>query len=202
MWDVDIELLSNGTTRRYTLRRDDKALSYRDVVALWRSDAKFCKFFNTLLAECPYTAFRWETPVVSVATMGRDFEFVAVDSPELARRVDTNTFAEKCQTFGTDSVATFPNLGGDAVLVVPCEISAPDAYGHLASFVRDAPSEQRQAFWGAVGEAMQVQWKLRPVWLSTAGMGVAWVHVRLDSRPKYYAHASYRNEGSPGTRYS
>jgi hypothetical protein len=32
----------------------------------------------------------------------------------------------------------------------------------------------------------------KPVWLSTAGGGVAWLHVRLDDRPKYYAHAPYR----------
>lgn len=33
---------------------------------------------------------------------------------------------------------------------------------------------------------------VRPVWLSTAGMGVSWLHVRLDARPKYYGFAAYR----------
>ena len=31
-----------------------------------------------------------------------------------------------------------------------------------------------------------------PVWLSTAGAGVSWLHVRLGDRPKYYGHAPYR----------
>lgn len=31
----------------------------------------------------------------------------------------------------------------------------------------------------------------RPVWLSTAGAGVAWLHVRLDDRPKYYSYRPY-----------
>jgi hypothetical protein len=30
------------------------------------------------------------------------------------------------------------------------------------------------------------------VWLSTAGAGVPWLHVRLDDAPKYYGHAAYR----------
>ena len=30
-----------------------------------------------------------------------------------------------------------------------------------------------------------------PTWLSTAGMGVSWLHVRLDSQPKYYGFAAY-----------
>ncbi len=31
-----------------------------------------------------------------------------------------------------------------------------------------------------------------PLWLSTAGGGVAWLHVRLDSRPKYYGYSPYK----------
>ncbi len=31
----------------------------------------------------------------------------------------------------------------------------------------------------------------RPTWLSTAGHGVAWLHVRLDTRPKYYRYTPY-----------
>jgi hypothetical protein len=32
---------------------------------------------------------------------------------------------------------------------------------------------------------------MQPIWLSTAGMGVAWLHIRLDERPKYYSHKPY-----------
>ena len=31
-----------------------------------------------------------------------------------------------------------------------------------------------------------------PVWLSTNGDGVSWLHVRTDERPKYYTHGPYR----------
>jgi hypothetical protein len=33
----------------------------------------------------------------------------------------------------------------------------------------------------------------KPVWLSTAGAGVSWLHVRLDDQPKYYGFALYRS---------
>lgn len=33
----------------------------------------------------------------------------------------------------------------------------------------------------------------KPVWLSTAGAGVPWLHVRLDDHPKYYGYALYRS---------
>ena len=30
------------------------------------------------------------------------------------------------------------------------------------------------------------------LWLSTAGLGVYWLHLRLDTRPKYYSFQPYR----------
>jgi hypothetical protein len=89
---------------------------------------------------------------------------------------------------------TFPNLGGDAVLVAPCPGGSPQAYPHLAAFVRAAPMYQQHALWRRVGEAVDA-WigaTSDPVWVSTAGQGVFWLHVRLDSRPKYYNYELYR----------
>ena len=34
----------------------------------------------------------------------------------------------------------------------------------------------------------------RPMWLSTCGTGVAWVHMRLDQRPKYYTYTPFARE--------
>jgi len=31
-----------------------------------------------------------------------------------------------------------------------------------------------------------------PLWASTSGAGVAWLHIRFDTRPKYYIHLPYR----------
>ena len=54
-------------------------------------------------------------------------------------------------------VVTFPNLGNDAVLVVPCPSAgvADAAYVHLAAFVRHAPAAQVHELWRAVGAAME-----------------------------------------------
>jgi hypothetical protein len=45
--------------------------------------------------------------------------------------------------------------------------------------------------WRNVGETMQQRITDRPVWLNTAGGGVSWLHVRLDSWPKYYRFRPY-----------
>ena len=87
----------------------------------------------------------------------------------------------------------FRNLGGDADLVVPCDMGAGADYAHLAVFLRTASPAQMRAIWRAVADTAKA-WLARGdrLWISTAGLGVTWVHVRIDSRPKYYTHAPYR----------
>jgi hypothetical protein len=166
---------------------------YSDVIAAWRNDAEFRAWFNQLLAESPFSAFRWETPPLISTNTNRPFEFVLHDSPGLAEKPDVAAFSDHFYRAAADQIVVqFSNLGRDAILVVPCPLGPYSAYGHLAAFVRDAPPAQQQLLWQTVGEVLQARLNQKPVWLSTAGAGVSWLHVRLDDRPKYYGHAPYR----------
>lgn len=190
MWQTRINLLNDGRVQRFAISHNGRQLTFADILTLWRDDASFRVYFSTLLADSPFAAYRWETPCVTTATLSRDFEFVLLRSDSLARAVDERAFAEH---FDADSeVVTFPNLGRDAVMVVPCPVGAHTIYGHLASFVRNGPESQLHRFWTAIASAMYRRISERPVWLSTAGMGVSWLHVRLDDRPKYYGYAPFR----------
>ncbi len=142
-----------------------------------------------LLRASPHRAFAWEMPVVSAATADRPAELAILDSPALARVApDPEPFSAQLRG---QRIATFPNLGGDAVLVAPSPQVAPDA-AHLAAFVRAAASDVIDDLWVAVGRAARERARRpAPFWLSTAGLGVHWLHVRLDDRPKYYRHRAY-----------
>lgn len=191
MWTTRSEELVGVGGLRYAVDLDARPATTVDVLRGWQQDAGFRALFNALLAGAPFTAFRWETPAVTTATLERPFEFVVLDWPELARRSDPEAFAEHFVR-AEASVVVFPNLGGDAILVAPCPAGDELAYGHVAAFVRLAPKQQQGALWQSVGAAMARRVSSKPVWLSTAGDGVAWLHVRLDDRPKYYAFGPYR----------
>jgi hypothetical protein len=75
---------------------------------------------------------------------------------------------------------------------VPCAVSGAPGYAHLAAFVREAPENLQQAFWARIGAALASCLGNSPVWLSTSGLGVYWLHARFDRYPKYYTHAPYR----------
>ncbi len=155
----------------------------------------FRSMFLALLASVPFSAFRWETPPLTAASADRPFEFVVLDSPGLASTPNPHAFAEHFRRAAdTNGVVAFSNLSRDALLVVPCPDpnSLPSAYGHLGAFVRHAPQSQQHALWQRVAETMHQRLGTAPVWLSTAGAGVSWLHVRLDDRPKYYGYEPYR----------
>ena len=192
MLDYAIESVMGGRGRRVALLSNGAPVPYLDVVRLWQDDPPFRARFISVLKDAPFAGYRWETPPVSAATVGRAFEFVLLDTPGLARTPDPHAFAAQFAAPGAGrDVVTFSNLGKDAVLVVPRPAGPPEAYVHLASFVRGAPEAQVHELWRATGAAVEARLGAAPLWLSTAGMGVAWLHVRLDSRPKYYGYEPY-----------
>lgn len=191
MWHADLTEIDNGRCLLVTLHRDGQQATFREVLDAWQQDESFRQTFIQMLAAVPFTGFRWECPPLNTATVNREFECVLLRSDGLERRPDAASFGEFFATAPEASIVGFPSLGRDAFLIAPCPRSEASAYPHLASFVRNAPSAQVHELWQRVGQEVSARLSERPVWLSTAGMGVAWLHVRLDSRPKYYGHRPY-----------
>lgn len=192
MWTAQVETLNQQTTK-VRLQNDSRELSFREVIELWRVNAEFRTYITSVISESSFEAFFWETPPVTEQTQLQPFEFVLVEGTSLSRlRADPAPFMSKFSSRASQQVLTFPNLGGDAVLIVPAPLGDRDYYTHFAQFLRNAPRSQVDAFWQSTGEAMQERISKAPVWLSTAGMGVSWLHLRLDSRPKYYRYSPYQ----------
>ncbi|WAS90434.1 DUF6940 family protein [Nannocystis punicea] len=176
-------------------------MSWAAFAAGLRVDPALRSALTETLAASPFPAFFWETPAVSATSTASAFEMVVVSAPHLSRAEPSSAaFAEHLENDEGAQVCTFANLGGDAVLVVPRAAAEDAAYGHLAAFVRAGPARKIDALWQAVGAALEAAWgrSSAPVWLSTSGSAVPWLHVRLDARPKYYSHAPYRSRPVPG----
>lgn len=193
---LDLHVVSeelDETTTRYVFELGGSRLSYGDALRGILDEVAFREEIIDVLSRSPFEAFFWELPPVSADSLESAFEFVLCDAPGLARvNAEPEAFAEHFAGSENDGVVVFENLGGDATLVVPCPRTESNHYTHLAAFVRAADRSQVDALFQRVAvEALERIGK-RPLWLSTAGMGISWLHVRLDSRPKYYCHAPYR----------
>ncbi|WP_413039062.1 DUF6940 family protein [Roseofilum sp. Belize BBD 4] len=170
----------------------------QEVFQLWQDNRNFRLFYNRILADCCFSAFRWETPPCTSQTLDRIFEYVLINQPSLCRSPDPDAFKTYFDSVSVgETVVSFPNLSRDARLIVPCPIVSDSSYVHFASFVREAPESQQQELWATIGREMVAQLTrspVSPIWLNTAGMGVPWLHIRLDSRPKYYSYTPYKRD--------
>ncbi|KAJ1450400.1 hypothetical protein M885DRAFT_532454 [Pelagophyceae sp. CCMP2097] len=185
--------LDDSTYRMAFRDAQNAPLTWEQILRAWRDEA-FAGFFSKCLADTPFDSFFWECPGLNVHALAREFEFVTVRAHGFAPASPAD-FAGHLQQC-TAPVVAFPNLGRDAMLVAPCPVGDRAAYGHLAAFVRRAPVPQQVALWQQVAATLTAivdQQRARPVWLSTEGSGVPWLHIRMDARPKYYHHTPYQS---------
>ncbi|HEY3636670.1 MAG TPA: hypothetical protein VGK90_00865 [Rhizomicrobium sp.] len=195
MWSAERTTIRDGWVEKLVLLRNGDVATFADVIAAWAEDAEFRGYFLRELAALPYPAFFWEMPPITRNTITRNYECVAICSDSLARmHPDEDSFAEKFRP--GDSIVTFRNLGGDALLVAPCPIADPISYVQIASFLRRAPESQQHDLFIALARTMrqELDRTAARIWVSTSGLGVAWLHIRLDSFPKYYQYRPYAEE--------
>ena len=199
MWTTKISG-KNDYAIRYKIVQEENYLTFREVFKLWQDSEDFVSFYTTLLKDIDYPAFFWEHPGLTPQFLDKPYEFVLQNSRHLDdRMVNENAFSKYIHE---DSlVVDFFNLGKDARMVVPTKKGDSTIYKHLAVFVRNANKEQVEAFFKLIGKVALEQINKEPmIWLNTAGQGVIWLHVRMDTRPKYYKTKTYRKPDFWGNR--
>lgn len=180
---------SNGTDL-ITLYENTNPLTFRSLFRLLQDDAGFANWYTDLLNCSRFNAYFWEHPPLTRSSIDDEAEFVMIDAPMLDRMpVNANAFRSY---FAGNKVVTFQNLGGDATLIAPSPGDSSASYPHLAAFLRNSTREKAVELWQSVGRAINNSLSDQAVWLSTSGLGVAWLHIRLDATPKYYQHQAYR----------
>lgn len=192
MWKSRSHQLVNDRILWFTIE-ENSPLPFSEVLFLWEQSEEFRDYFIDLLSHSPFKAYRWETPAISSITADRSFEFVLLDSPILERQPNARAFSEHFIGKVPGSVVKFQNLRNDAILVVPSPFNPTDNYySNIGSFTRNASRSQQHELWKLVGRTALNRLNDQPVWVSTAGAGVPWLHIRLDDRPKYYGYTAYR----------
>jgi hypothetical protein len=192
MWEARSQIVPSGM--RYHIHRGQSPLPFGEFFSLLEENNDFARWYGETIAGCVFESFFWELPPVTVDTFDNEAEFVLIESASLGRLQPSRApFELQFELHQDVDVVTFPNLGGDALLIVPTPRGAIEAYTHLATFLRNASGNQIRSLWKIAAGAVLENLSSTPRWLSTAGLGVSWLHLRLDTRPKYYRFAPYKN---------
>jgi len=168
--------------------------------------------FRDTLLSLPSPAIFFEMPPLTYSNYNTlPFEAVLLESPELrSSEPDFSAFRDKFSEAASEDnesqrIVSFKSLKGDCLLISPCPVKlvstdtqTVDAFvdfSHLLAFHKNADIGLIQTLWRTT--AMQALSALeenpaRPLWISTSGLGVSWLHVRLDTIPKYYKWEAYK----------
>jgi hypothetical protein len=188
-WQVTRTSLQGAGAQQVTIADGGTPLSVEAILDDWIGG----NLFADLLAASPFEAFCWETPPLRAGDTGCSFECMVLDEPLLARfRPDPAAFADRFAADDSNVIAC-QNISGDATLIIPRPLPSADAdaYGHLAAFLRRAPRHQVDACFRLLATTLGAALDAAPRWVSTAGLGVPWLHVRIDTIPKYYRWRPY-----------
>ena len=129
--------------------------------------------------------FLWRTSVLDKSkTKPFVQEFIECDNfPKTQNYQSFKKYIEKSKN---KYVTSFPNLSGDTMLVVPIPRKNKD-YTHLKNFIDQASKVQQMKLWKEVSRvAREMLKKHSQIWISTHGLGVPYLHVRISIKPKYY----------------
>jgi len=203
---IDTGEINGHSYQKYKAFRvddSDKTISVKEwIESLLDTNSSSSSSLTETLSQIPYDAVYWEVAPITRATWHeQDLEFVVLDAKSLAKRkARFRSFEQPCSASDEATVCVFSNLSGDATLVVPRpldETNNDHVYTHLAKFVRHGNGSQVEELWQRAGQTIQ-QALLKStnpnenIWLSTAGNGVPWLHIRLDRQPKYYRYKPYQ----------
>lgn len=136
-------------------------------------------------------SFIWRTSkIASDEHIPVETEFI--EEPRLNVKQDYSAFSEQLENSRNKYVIDFMNLSGDTVLVVPMPKKNKN-FSNLKEFIDNATLAQQKALWKrVVTVARKLMKNNKYVWISTHGLGVPYLHVRVSTIPKYYGNSKLR----------
>ena len=162
-----------------------KTMTWREVMnAIIHSNQAFLKCWINTLKSITFPGYFFECNAVSVSTLDNPFQCAIINNDGLATiKPNPKPFMEHIKNTSED-IIVFLNTSGETILIVPTDHRKQ--YGHLAQFVHNAPDDISQNLWITVMKELKSHLSTKSLWLSTHGLGVSWLHIRIDPIPKYY----------------
>ena len=144
------------------------------------------------------TAVFFETPKWTKNNLSDLLKFSLTNASDtFSGEPSIEKFSEHLKDCKSDSKGSisFPNPNKTSRLIIPCP-QCLNKFGHLGHFIKYSDDETWSKLWKKVAEELEKQIKppSKGVWLSTHGLGVPWLHIRIDTTPKYYKTESFKGQ--------
>jgi len=132
--------------------------------------------------------FIWRT---SVLNKGKklDYKQEFINANSLSGVQNYLPFSEYIKKSKNKYATAFTNLSGDTILIIPMPRKDKN-FASIKDFIDNASLKQQQKLWQMVSKcAIHALSKYKQIYISTHGYGVAYLHIRICYRPKYYGES-------------
>jgi len=193
---------SDFSVRSNKIYRGSTPMTAKDVMTSFQEDVNFNFWWIDYLSSFEKPYFFECAPVTESNFDTKEFKFEIIESEELSHRYWTNLedFSEYIKKTNKIKTASFLNLRKDTTLLIPQPLKGIDinSYSQLYTFMKDAPLRQKIDFWKDVGQQFEnsllsgssgsssSKLSKKPLYMSTHGLGVSYIHIRFANKPKYY----------------
>lgn len=128
--------------------------------------------------------FLWRTSVIN-KDIDLPFRVEYTEDDRLLSKKKPSSLLSKKNEDKKYAIASI-NLPGDTVLVIPKPRSGKN-FSNIYHFMNNASRVQQRELWILVAkEVKKMLKKFDNIWISSQGLGVNYLHVRICSYPKYY----------------
>ncbi len=175
---------------------DHKIIYDISAYEFFQNLSKSKEFRNDLIQkfkDSKYENVLWEFPPYSSSTKNNKAEFVIIGSaifPPSNPQAFADQFNETNEI--NKSVVVFDNISGDCKLISPVPDIMNDKYmGHIMSQIKYGNTDTTHQLLKTLGDIVSAYNNDKPLYVSTHGYGVPWLHLRLCDKPKYYHQKEY-----------
>ena len=183
-----------------------KILKNEKIKIKYTIDKNYKKFIKTdyiklihILQTTPFKYYMLRAyPSINTDT----FKFYLIDKTEKLSKMkpDTKTYKKYFDSNKNikniknkkENYSTFLNLSGETILTVPKIIPKilkknKKAYLNISTFSKNVPIKYQIELWKEVFKQLEKCFKIsKKCYLNTHGLGIGWLHIRIDKTPKYY----------------
>lgn len=179
----------------YIIYHQNKQLTWGDVLYL----ANYKPFIQllVLLLKQYSQPFFWELPPVIPQRMNNiKFSMVLINMDEPIPEEDHHTYGPYIEQT-EDSVHLFWSAYDDVLLFIPTRKypHTNTVYTNIYTFVQSASLDELIDYYTKLFEVLRdiifPEYPQTWLWVSTSGLGVFWLHTRVEFWPKHYRHIDY-----------
>lgn len=133
--------------------------------------------------------FLWRTSAINKEENTLYKEEIKIDKRLFNRKQDYSLFLKAPASLlkkKNEYVISSKNLSNDTILVIPKPKDNKN-FTNLFFFMKNASEIQKKKVWQKVArESRKLLKKNDHIWISTHGLAIDYLHIRISTKPKYY----------------